>query len=481
MAYTPLVFTSSPGTIFSQIGNLGYLLKQCQSYQGTLQNNLINLTNGSVTQFVAMSDIQALIGSNYINQVNSPGSTLGGLITNIAIQALNRQIFLSNSRISQTLQSLNTVTSLQELIRQMKVAGATVLQMTVSATLPTGSNGGSFTGIGNGIINYSLKRPSDGLLLENIFPELLQFVCTQDSYTGGATAGNEGFTITGQGSETNQFAYDWPLGSNCQITLNAINGDASNSSGNILTNSGFTTASTGNANFPANWVLTVGTPGTNIFLNSGIIYTAGNSLQLLGDGSTLININQPFNNSTTGTGGILNPLAQYSLNLFMRRDGTTVSAGVLTVDLVDQNNVVIQDQNGVANTVSFNLNTLSTNWASFTGIFRTPQVLPTNQFLRMRLTTAINSGASCYIDKSSLGFASSCYVSGPWVVVHSGSIPFVSSDYASVLISNAFAGGGNQGTFQCLFNKLFSMQQNDLLLPSSASSPTIVDSSYFVV
>src|SRR6201996_3257122 len=223
MGYTPLSFSNSPGNVFSQLGNTGYLLNQCRTYQGNLQNALINQTNGSLTQYAAMSQVQALIGSNYINQVNSPGSTLGGLLQNIATQALNTQVFLSNSRISQTLQSLNIVASLQELIRQMKVAGATVLQMSVSATVATGSNGGSFTGVGNGIINYSLKRPSDGLLLENVFPELLQFVCTQDSYTGGAVAGNEGFTVTGQGSESNVFAYDWPLGSNCQITLNAIN------------------------------------------------------------------------------------------------------------------------------------------------------------------------------------------------------------------------------------------------------------------
>lgn len=481
MGYTPLVFSNFAGSVFNQLGNTGYLLNQCRTYQGNLQNSLTNLSNGSLTQYAAMSQVQALIGSNYINQVNSPGSTLGGLLQNVATQALNAQIFASNPRISQTLQSLNIVASLQELIRQMKVAGATVLQMSVSATVPTGSNGGNFTGTGNGIINYSLRRPSDGLLLENIFPELLQFVCTQDSYTGGASAGNEGFIITGQGSETNVFAYDWPLGSNCQLTLNAINGDSSNANGNILTNSGFTTASSGNTNFPANWVLTTGTPGTNIFLNSGIIYTSGNSLQFLGDGSTLININQPFNNSTTGTGGILSPLAQYSLNLFMRRGGTSVSAGILTVDLVDQNNNVIQDQNGVANTVSFNLNTLSTNWTAYQGVFRTPQVLPTNQFLRMRLTTAINSGASCYIDKSSLGFFSQAYTSGPWLAVHSGNINFVASDYSSISISNAFAGGGNQTTFQCLMNKLFSMQSNDLLLPSSAGGPTLVDSSYFVI
>src|SRR5437867_1559444 len=112
-------------------------------------------------------------------------------------------VFRDNPRLAQNLQSLQLTASIQEVIRQMKVAGASVLAMTVTGTpIVVGSPGPHFAGIGNGILNVSTKRSFDGLTLENAFAENLTFVCNADSYLSGRQAGNESFRVTGAGNQS---------------------------------------------------------------------------------------------------------------------------------------------------------------------------------------------------------------------------------------------------------------------------------------
>src|SRR5207245_535316 len=122
-----------------------------------------------------------------------------------AAQAIvNRLVDRDNRQINQNLQNQVILTSLQELIRQMKISGDTVLNMSISATPSFPVNGGwgnpefpNNLGNGNGILVTSVKRPFDGLVLENSFAENLLFTCTGDTYTGGSSAGNESFVATG--------------------------------------------------------------------------------------------------------------------------------------------------------------------------------------------------------------------------------------------------------------------------------------------
>jgi hypothetical protein len=331
----------------------------------------------------------------------------------------------------------------------------------------------NFTGFGNGIVTASAKRPLDGLVLENSFSENLLILCTSDSYTGGSTAGNEGMTVTGVGSQGDSFAFNWPLGSNARKGINAIDGDASNSSNNLLTNSGFGKWTSG---VPNNFTIDVGA-GT-ISQNAAIIYSAGSSLQITGDGATKTQFKQQFNNSL-GTVAQLQSLTQFSVNLFMRRDGIAAGAGTLVVELVDGNGTVILDANSVPNSFSIDLSStgpLSTQWTAFNGVFRTPEIWPpsTGYFLRFRESAALTSGRAVYLDKVSCGVMTAIYVSGPFVAVHAGAVPFASGDYATITISNSRGAGGTLSTFQTLWDQLLGMRSNDLLLPSS-SSPTISD------
>lgn len=460
-------FTSATGNLFNRLGKLGVIIKNIRSLQVLQQPALIDVTTGIVAQYNAEPDIQAIVGSSYINLLNS-GITPATTMQRMAAATVNRMVYRDNPSVNGSLTSGNTLASLREIIRQMKAASASVRSMTITGTP------GTFTGLGDGTVNVSVKRPSDGITLENSFTETLLLTCQTDSYSSTAIAGNESFLLTGQTLQSNPFVFDWPQGSGARANLSAIDGAASNASGNVLTNSGFDAFT---SNVPDNFVLQVGTAGTNVFLENSITFDAppNTSLRFRGDGSTLIELTQLFND-TTGTIDALDPLTQYSLTLWMRRGGSAVSAGVLEISLVDDGFNMIHDEAGNANSITINLTTLTTNYLPQKGCFRTPANLPTTIYLRLRLTTAISNGSDVYLDKMGLGIMTQSYISGPYLAVHAGAIPFEIADFATCAVSNSRGVAGTYNTFQTLLARLFPSEVygNELIFPSNAA-PTVDD------
>lgn len=408
-----------------------------------------------------------MLGGSYIGTLDSPGSSIGGLVQPIAQATINRMVYRDNPLFNQNLQTPQILGSILEVIRQMKVAGASVLAMTVTAAAGTRS------AIGNGPVNRSVRRPLDGKVLENAFAETIRAVCISDSYTGGATSGRETFALTGSGKQGDLFAHDWPLGSNCSTSLSAIDGSKNNSAGNILTNSAFNSWATGDV--LNNFTLDIGTAGTHTVKETSLVYDGAAALRLVGDGSNLTQLSQKFNIST-GTSGTLSPLTQYSVNVFARRDGTAAGAGVLTIELVDQNGTIINDANGAANRFTIDLTALTTVYTQSAGVFRTPNILPTSQYFRLRLSTALTSGRAVYLDKMSMGKMTQAYRGGTYFAIHSGSTPFVINDYISTTITNSRGAGGTLNTWQTAFFRLCDpfVAANEIILPSS-STPTISD------
>lgn len=464
-------------TYFNRLGKLAAVGVNLRSYQNTQLTALTNTTTGAVAQYNAESDLQSEIGSQYISMLNSPDS-IGGQMASVAADTVNRAVYRDSGgaggpRYNQTLQQNNTTASLEEIIRQMKAAGASIQVQAVTATV------NAFTGTGNGQINVSTRRPVDGLVQENLYAETILLRCNNDSYTGTATAGNEGFRVTGQGIQTDSWAFNWPLGSNCSLSLRAIDGNTNNGSGNVLTNSGFNTwTGSGSSSTLNNWTLVAGAYGTNITKETGTVYDGAACIALTGDGTTNANITQTFDNSSF-TLGELDPLRQYSFCMWLRRDGVAAAAGVLTIDLIDGSNNVIQDANSVNNSFTIDLTALTTSFVAYTGVFRTPTVLPATQKIRIRLTTALTSGRTVYLDKASLGLMSRCYLGGPYVAVHAGAVNFVTTDYGYVATTNDRGNQTNLASFGPFFQRAFGMTGLDLLLPSSAT-PTISDTALIV-
>lgn len=463
-------FADAPGNLFNRWGRLGKTIDELMSYQQAQLTNFTDETSGVVGQYNAESDIQAIMGNSYISLLDGGAASVGGTMQSMATATANRVVFRDNPQLGQTLTQANIVASLNEIIRQMYVEGATVLAMTVTATptLFTATVGN----VGNGCVVMSVKRALDGRTLENAYAETITFTCTSDSYSGTATAGNEGFAITGEGSLSNFFAFDWPLGSNCSRNVNAANGNASNTSGNLLTNSGFTDWT---SNVPDQWTLDVGVAGTDISEETGIVFGSTSALKITGNGSTQVQLSQEFD-SDSGTADTLDDLTQYAVNLWLRRDGIAPAAGVMTVELVSTEDVVMQDENGVDNSFTIDLTTLTTEYANYGQAFRTPQVMPNAYVIRIRLSTPLTTGRSIYVANTCLTQMSQLYTSGPFVAVFAGADPFAAGDRTTATVTNSRGSGGSLSTFQTLLARLMPqyVYGNELLFPSS-STPSISD------
>ncbi len=461
----PLAFTNVTGAIFNRLGRLGKVISTSRACQLAQYINFVNETVGITGQYNSEPDIQAFTGSSYITTINSIGSNTGGLMQSMAALTLNRMIFRDTPQLNQNLTSSNLDASLRVLIREMEDQVVSVLAMTITTVTAT------FTPnmTGNGVCTVSAKRPFDGKTLENSFTENLTFTCTADSYEDGATAGNESFSVNGVGN-TDTFAFDWPLGSNASIGINMIDGNEDNSSGNLLTNSGFTNWTTGALD---NWVVISG--GSQFTQEVSLSYDGGSALAITGNGTTAISIKQEFDNSTAGTSGVLSGITQYSVNVFMRRDGTTPGAGVLTIALIDENDNVTVDEASTPNSFTVDLTALTVNYLPYNGFFRTPYIMPETLSIRMSITTALTSGRTVYLDKMSVGLMSQMYVSGPYVAGHSGSVPFRNGDYTTSQVTNSRGAAGTLDTWQTVMALLFpEMINQELLLPSSAF-PNISD------
>lgn len=195
----------------------------------------------------------------------------------------------------------------------------------------------------------------------------------------------------------------------------------------------------------------------------------GKALELDSDGSQLTTLNCPV---------LLTPLSQYAFNAWMMAD-VVPAAGVITVDLVDGiGGSVIPDEAGTNNSFTVDCTALTTSHAARNGVFRTPRVLPPIVFLRIRITTAVSSGSSIFIDHASLAEMSELYADGPSAAIFSGKMPFrkgggqVAGDKFTLAVTNDRA-----GEIQEWFDRNFDMRAKGLLLPSvTDTSETQADS-----
>lgn len=178
-----------------------------------------------------------------------------------------------------------------------------------------------------------------------------------------------------------------------------------------------------------------------------------------------------------GTAGVLLPETQYACSVWVRTSATP-AAGVLTIDLATATGTgsVIQDQQGTNNSFTIALTSVSTAWLNFTGIFRTPYILPATAYIRVRLSTPLSSGKNAFINHLCLTPMTQVYAGGPSLAVFSGATPFYVPDSFGIVVTNDR--GGSSSTlknFQTLCQRLYSPQSLGLSPLPSSGSPTIAD------
>jgi ligand-binding sensor domain-containing protein len=93
--------------------------------------------------------------------------------------------------------------------------------------------------------------------------------------------------------------------------------------------------------------------------------------------------------------------------------------------------------------------------------------------LRLRVTTAIQTGKNAFLDHVALTPAQQQYNGGPWFQFFNGSIAFSGDDLFEVTVNNNLA-----GLWQIGFQQLFGMSDLGLILPSAGS--TLINNSLIV-
>lgn len=456
-----LDFTGNSQTLLARLGRCGAVVNNLTANQATQK---VALGTDLTGQLAADPDVQAIVGQAYLSALSSLGGGLGSLMTTTAQAVVSRAVFNDNPRLGQTLTDVALLGSLQEIIRQMKAQGQTVLAQAITATV------GNFTG--NAVLNVSTRRPFDGAVLENTLAETLNCQVTNDSYAGSATAGNETITANGAGAVGDPFAWNWPGGSNSSNAVNLIDGSKDNTSGNELVNSGWDAFV---ANVPSNWAVVTGVAGTDFLANTGVTYDGVSSLQIVGNGAANVRLRQQFN-STSGTTTSLSDLSQHSFCGWLLRDGVAPGAGTLRIALTDAAGTVIKDAAGADNSLVIDLTALTTTWTPYKATFRLPLILPSAIYLDVAVTAGLTAGRSVFLDRFGMGPMTQLYTSGPFLAGHSGSVPLTIGDLAQVLVGNGRGAAGTLNTWQTVFSRLFfgEVFNNELLLPSAAV-PTVSD------
>jgi hypothetical protein len=425
------------------------------------------------------SPLQQILDGVYQDLAGAQGG-VGGYFTSSQTRLVNLlkamwsvdQGFSSNAPLA-VLTAVDQATALKTLISQMQGAAASV-----NASVPgAGTQTAGPQANGNPVVVLSFKN-GQGLTLQYVFPEVLSVTCSGDSQAGGATLGNEPLSVKGQPAVSDVFSQLWPGGSGVNLTLGAVDGSKSSSTGNVLQNSDFAVAST--PNIPDNWTLQVGVAGTDVFVSAGNAYTpGGGSLQLTGTGAALLDaVTQAFNTAPSvavgvgGTSYALKPDTVYHVNGWVKCSATP-TAGVLELALTDGSaypGAVMNDDAGTANLFTKSLTAVSTTYVSFNGVFRTPAVLPaaTPYRLRVRLSTAIDSGKSAFLARLSACEAKQLYPGGPFASVHSGNAKLIAGDSWNLAVTNTF------GAVQKWMERVFGMRNLGLQIPSSAT-PTVAD------
>jgi len=506
--------------LFDKLGKLKYLLNLINTNIGDTSTGWPKELNDALVEYDAESNAVRDTVRDLLPQLTSAQQGVGGFKDSIRSAARNTLIQIANA--DDPLPELSVVAALKVLIQQMLDANETVdaseptidylitgqtqgditaataanpveitdaghglvdgdvisifgvvgmtelngrrftINQTASNTFELiGINGSGYTAYssggvwkknhGTGVIVTSVLD-GKGQRLENVLAE--DIVVTCDNAT---TAGAEQFTALGELPAASKLDHLWPAGSgtNQILSTNTAGGT------NLLTNGDFETFTV--TNTPDDWTLDTGTATADFLEENTTILRDTSSLEIDGDGSTL----QAISQTITG----LSSRTPYAFNLWAALD-VVPAAGVLVADLYD-GSAVINDDQGTANSLTIPLTTHGLYWTPHYATFHLPEPVPATVKLRLRLTTALSSTSSVFIDEVCLVAATQLYTEGgPFVAIFAGGTDFALDDEFLVQPVNARA-----GALQEMCDQFFDTASEGLLIPSdTGAAETVADS-----
>jgi hypothetical protein len=459
------IFDGAGGTdgggagIFTRLGHFAYMLNTTNQFRGydmpievdTLAQMYNSYHNSVVSGLYPAQD--AMVAS-----LNTFASYL---------QATAKSSLIDTALTTGQVTDSSFSTALSWLVNRMLNApsgGDTVKSNAVTATVtPATSNHG------NAVVVATVTGPN-GVAQEYVFNETVIGTVTSDSQTGTAKPGQEGVTFKGAPAAPLILGYEYPMGSGASRTVSGVdplNQQAVGGAANYLRNSSFELWTVPNT--PDRWTIGPGTASLTV-LQGTTALDGTSSLKFVGDGAELTAVVQPFNSS--GSTVVVGPLKTLAFCLWYSRPGT-VTAGALEVALVDGTGLPLNDAQGVANTATVtSLITPSADagWVSFSGVFRTPKVMPPLTQFRVRLSSHLGTGEVLLIDRVALAEPTAVYAGGPAVAVFTGANKLIAGDTFTVAVTNDYG-----GALQTAADRFYGLRLAGLQLPSS-TTPTILDS-----
>lgn len=455
---------------------------------GRIGRNAYLIASGQQLQSVPFGELSGFsyIDPSWINQLTQGydgaiRASSGGMSawTQAAQQILMKMVAAENPAYGVSLPA-----SLSFLLSEMVAQAATVKKCTIGVPTVVADA----ANVGSGSLFITTTR-GDGLSLQNIMAEETVLLLTSDSYTGGATRGQEPWQWSGApnvsslttGQGVSLWDWDWPQGSGFSASGRCIAANSyANVSGNYLTNGDFATW-TGGTPALSYWNLLTGAWGTDA-ARDGTNQLGGTYCVKFLPTATLTCLEQQFNSTTVtgvgaGTPAALTPFNGYALNLWLK--GSAALTGILTVAFVDSAGTTLNDQSGSPASATLNLNTVTTSYAGYNFALRLPVVLPADGIVRLRIkiTTAL-SGGNLFMDEVAFCRPTNLYPGGANLAMFSNpAAPFEAipdPDGFTITFSNDRAGASFGATWQTLLNRLY--QAPGLIVPYTTGVPTILDS-----
>jgi len=197
---------------------------------------------------------------------------------------------------------------------------------------------------------------------------------------------------------------------------------------------------------------------------SAHVMDGARSLEFDSDGAELTTILFPL---------ILEKASQYAISTWWKAD-VVPAAGVITVDLVSSTTgTVINDDEAVAN--SFTIDATALSNSAFThqaGVVRSPSTLPDTVFLRIRISTAVSTGTSLFLDEVCVVEMDQIYTGGLSAALFTGPVRWELDDLITLPVTNDRTGALNEWA-----NRVFELRSNNLLIPTdTGGSETQPDS-----
>lgn len=212
--------------------------------------------------------------------------------------------------------------------------------------------------------------------------------------------------------------------------------------------------------------LTGGTPAINHATTtaaSANVLRGARAVELDSNGSQLTELMFPVDG--------LEPSTSYAANVFLKAD-VVPAAGVLTVDLADGvGGTVLNDDAGTANSYTVSAVTdITTGWKPFSGVFRTPAVMPAQVYFRVRISTAVTNTSSIFVDEAFLGSIDELYTDGPLLAIFDGATNFELNDRITLTLTNDRAGEIHEW-----LDRIFSLRENRLIFPTLTDTNETID------